>query len=74
MEEAHKKALEYLHAEAEADQEELRSKYEKELERGLEEAVTEAREQWSQVSINVVIITIIILYSTRIYQQGTQGT
>ncbi|XP_071788936.1 centrosomal protein of 152 kDa-like isoform X2 [Asterias amurensis] len=48
MEEAHKKALECLHAEAEADQEELRSKYEKELERGLEEAVTAAREQWSQ--------------------------
>ncbi|XP_022090704.1 centrosomal protein of 152 kDa-like [Acanthaster planci] len=48
MMDASKKAAASLKAESEAEQTELRSHYEVELERGIEEAVRAAREQWSQ--------------------------
>ncbi|XP_038058353.1 centrosomal protein of 152 kDa-like isoform X2 [Patiria miniata] len=48
MLDAQKAALVALTAETEADQEELRSQYEAELERGIEEAVRSARDQWSK--------------------------
>ena len=66
MEDAHKEMLASLHAEAAADQEELRSQYERELERGIEAALTAAREQWSQVSDGFLKL---ILFSDKYYER-----